>query len=78
MNVDLVTVDTNIRRIFIAEFHLSEDVSTPELWEYAGRFFPVGRSREWHDALMDLWCVTSDDKENWDALCSSAVAVRRI
>ena len=33
-NADLVTVDTNIRRIFIAEFHLSEDLSTRELWEY--------------------------------------------
>jgi A/G-specific adenine glycosylase len=52
-NADLVTVDTNIRRIFIAEFHLSEDISTRVLWEYAEQCLPKGRSREWHNALMD-------------------------
>jgi A/G-specific adenine glycosylase len=52
-NADLVTVDTNIRRIFIAEFHLSEDISDKDLWEYAEQCLPKGRSREWHNALMD-------------------------
>jgi A/G-specific adenine glycosylase len=52
-NADLVTVDTNIRRIFIAEFDLSEDLSTQELWEVAEQCLPRGRSREWHNALMD-------------------------
>ena len=52
-NADFVTVDTNIRRIFIAEFHLSEDVSDKDLWEYAVQCLPKGRSREWHNALMD-------------------------
>jgi A/G-specific adenine glycosylase len=52
-NADLVTVDTNIRRIFIAEFHLPEDLSTGELWEVAEQCLPRGRSREWHNALMD-------------------------
>jgi len=52
-NTDLVTVDTNIRRIFINEFHLPEKVSDKELWGLAKRCLPKGRSREWHNALMD-------------------------
>jgi len=52
-NADLVTVDTNIRRIFIKEFHLPEKVSNKELWGFAEQCLPKGRSREWHNALMD-------------------------
>ncbi len=52
-NADLVTVDTNIRRIFIKEFHLSETVSDKELWSLAEKCLPNGRSRDWHNALMD-------------------------
>jgi A/G-specific adenine glycosylase len=52
-NADLVTVDTNIRRIFIKEFNLSEKITDKELWEIAGKCLPSGKSREWHNALMD-------------------------
>ncbi len=52
-NKDLVTVDTNIRRILINEFHLPETTSDKELWILAARCLPHGRSREWHNALMD-------------------------
>jgi A/G-specific adenine glycosylase len=52
-NADLVTVDTNIRRIFIKEFHLPETVSDKELWRLAEQCLPKGRSRKWHNALMD-------------------------
>ena len=52
-NADIVTVDTNIRRILISEFHLSEDVTDKELWQLAEQTLPTGRSREWHNALMD-------------------------
>lgn len=52
-NADLVTVDTNIRRIFIKEFHLSEKISTKDLWLLAERCLPIGKSRDWHNALMD-------------------------
>ena len=34
-NADLVTVDTNIRRILIHEFQLPHDVSERQLWELA-------------------------------------------
>jgi len=52
-NADLVTVDTNIRRIFIAEFHLPESISDKDLWMLAKHCLPKGRSRDWHNALMD-------------------------
>jgi A/G-specific adenine glycosylase len=53
INADLVTVDTNIRRIFIKEFNLSEKIPDKELWEIAGKCLPSGKSRDWHNALMD-------------------------
>jgi A/G-specific adenine glycosylase len=52
-NADIVAVDTNIRRIFISEFHLSEAISDKELRVLAAHCLPHGRSREWHNALMD-------------------------
>lgn len=52
-NADVVTVDTNIRRIFIIEFHLPASISDKQLWTLAERCLPRGRSREWHNALMD-------------------------
>jgi A/G-specific adenine glycosylase len=52
-NADIVAVDTNIRRIIISEFHLAEAISEKNLWELAVRCLPPGRSREWHNALMD-------------------------
>jgi A/G-specific adenine glycosylase len=62
-NADLVTVDTNIRRIFIAEFHLPEDLSAKELWEIAEQCLPRGRSREWHNALMDYGALSQTAKK---------------
>jgi len=52
-NADLVTVDTNIRRILIREFDLHPTVSDADLWTLAQHCLPPGRSREWHNALMD-------------------------
>ncbi|HMA83531.1 MAG TPA: Fe-S cluster assembly protein HesB [Candidatus Thermoplasmatota archaeon] len=52
-NADIATVDTNIRRIFISEFDLDESVSDKELFTIAKRCLPRGKSREWHNALMD-------------------------
>jgi len=60
-NDDLVTVDTNIRRILIAEFHLPENTPDALLWDIATHCLPHGRSREWHNALMDYGalCLTT-------------------
>jgi A/G-specific adenine glycosylase len=52
-NADIATVDTNIRRIFIHEFNLPETISDTELFGIAERCLPKGRSRDWHNALMD-------------------------
>ena len=52
-NKDVVTVDTNIRRIFIHEFDLPESISDNDLWKLAEHCLPKGKSREWHNALMD-------------------------
>lgn len=52
-NENIVTVDTNIRRILIHEFQLDESVSDKELWEIALNCLPKGKSRKWHNALMD-------------------------
>ncbi len=52
-NKDEVTVDTNVRRILIHEFDLQESVSDKELWELAEKCLPKGKSRDWHNALMD-------------------------
>ncbi len=52
-NEDTVTVDTNIRRILIHEFHLHKKISDNELWDIAEHCLPKGKSRDWHNALMD-------------------------
>jgi A/G-specific adenine glycosylase len=52
-NADLVTVDTNIRRILINEFNLPTKVADTELWDLAEKCLPLGKSRDWHNALMD-------------------------
>jgi A/G-specific adenine glycosylase len=62
-NVDLVTVDTNIRRIFIKEFHLSEKISDNNLWLHAERCLPKGKSRDWHNALMDYGALVLTAKK---------------
>jgi A/G-specific adenine glycosylase len=52
-NANLVTVDTNIRRILINEFHLPQTISDADLWNLATTCLPIDRSRDWHNALMD-------------------------
>ncbi|MHA1198322.1 MAG: Fe-S cluster assembly protein HesB [Candidatus Heimdallarchaeaceae archaeon] len=52
-NLDLATVDTNIRRILIAEGFADEDMTEKELFQIAEQILPKGKSRDWHNALMD-------------------------
>lgn len=51
-NEDIVTVDTNIRRILMHEFKL-ENPTDKELYALAQQCLPCGKSRDWHNALMD-------------------------
>ncbi len=52
-NQPLVTIDTNIRRVLLHEFDLPPTTSREELETLASRLLPRGRSRDWHNALMD-------------------------
>ena len=52
-NFDAAAVDTNIRRIIIHELSLPEDTPKPQIQYAAEQLLPKGRSREWHNALMD-------------------------
>ncbi|MBN1330998.1 MAG: Fe-S cluster assembly protein HesB [Candidatus Heimdallarchaeota archaeon] len=52
-NRDISTVDTNIRRILIAEGFAKETMSEKELIIIAEKLLPKGKSSDWHNALMD-------------------------
>lgn len=46
-------IDTNIRRVLINELNLPQDISKEKLGKIALSCIPEGKSREWHNALMD-------------------------
>tara|TARA_Y100000310_G_scaffold247779_1_gene253477 strand:- start:548 stop:1318 length:771 start_codon:yes stop_codon:yes gene_type:complete len=52
-NKEVPVVDTNIRRVLIHELKLQENISEKELEEVALQQIPQGKSRLWHNALMD-------------------------
>ena len=52
-NEDLAAVDTNIRRVLIASGFATEEMCESELQKIADDFLLEGRSRDWHNALMD-------------------------
>jgi len=57
-NHDVVVLDTNIRRVFQRVFlgHVKEENEklTKEFELLAEKHLPKGKSRDWHNALMDL------------------------
>ena len=52
-NKDLAAVDTNIRRVLIASGFAKEGMSDKELQDVADAVLLTGRSRDWHNAMMD-------------------------
>ncbi len=62
-NLDAAAVDTNIRRIIIHEFALPEDTPKPLIQTIAEQLLPQGRSREWHNALMDYGSLVLTSKK---------------
>ena len=52
-NLDVAAIDTNIRRIIIHEFSLPHDSPKQRILAAAEQLLPQGRSRDWHNALMD-------------------------
>jgi A/G-specific adenine glycosylase len=52
-NADLAAVDANVRRVLTHELGLPEDLGDREVQAVADAVLPHGRSRDWHNALMD-------------------------
>jgi len=52
-NADLAAVDANVRRVLTHELRLHEGLSEKSLQAVADAALPRGRSRDWHNALMD-------------------------
>jgi A/G-specific adenine glycosylase len=60
-NIAVPVVDINIRRVFIHEFLLPEDISLIDLKEFATRYVPKSKSGLWHNALMDYGSALHHD-----------------
>ena len=52
-NADLAAIDANVRRVLVHELDLPPGLSPRGLQSVAGNVLPAGRSRDWHNALMD-------------------------
>jgi A/G-specific adenine glycosylase len=52
-DADLAAVDANVRRVLTHELDLPEHLGDRALQAVAESALPVGRSRDWHNALMD-------------------------
>ena len=52
-NADLAAVDANVRRVLTHRLDLPSDLSPAALQAVAEAALPRGRSRDWHNALMD-------------------------
>ncbi len=52
-NDDLAAVDANVRRVLTHELGLAPDLGDRDLQAVAEAALPRGRSRDWHNALMD-------------------------
>lgn len=52
-NEDVAAVDANVRRVLTWELGLPPDLDRRSLQEVAEAVLPRGRSRDWHNALMD-------------------------
>jgi len=52
-DADLAAVDANVRRVLTHELRLPADLTPAALQVVAERVLPAGRSRTWHNAVMD-------------------------
>ena len=62
-NFNIATVDTNIRRVLIAEGFALQESKDKELLNIATKLIPQKRSRDWHNALMDYASLKLTSKE---------------
>jgi len=56
-NLPVPVIDTNIRRVLIFLFQLSETITAKVLEEFATKIIPPWKSRDRHNALMDQWAL---------------------
>jgi len=61
-NKNAAVIDTNIRRVLIHELQLSHNISKAQLEKIALQVLPVGKSRTWHNALMDYGALAATAK----------------
>ena len=60
-NKKAAVIDANIRRVYVHEFGLPPSVSMKSLKEIVINFVPRGKSRVWHNALMDYGSALSTE-----------------
>ena len=61
-NDDLAAVDANVRRVLTHELSLPADLGDNELQMVAEAVLPRGRSRAWHNALMDYGALVLTER----------------
>ena len=61
-NIDDVTIDINIKRVYIHYFELDPAIKPRELRAIARQCLPIGRSRDRHNALMDYGSSVANAK----------------
>ena len=62
-NEEVPVLDINIKRVLITEFGLEPVISDKELRIIADQVVPAGKSREWHNALMDYGALILTSKK---------------
>ena len=62
-NKKAAVIDTNIRRVLIHELHINQNISPKRLSEIALSIIPKGKSRIWHNALMDYGALAATAKQ---------------
>lgn len=64
-NEEVPVLDINIKRVLITELKLDPTLSDKELRAIAQQVIPAGRSRDWHNALMDYGALVLTSKKTW-------------
>lgn len=62
-NMEIPVVDINIKRVLIHSLGLAKDIGSKELETLAVACIPAGKSREWHNALMDYGSAVLTSKK---------------
>jgi A/G-specific adenine glycosylase len=70
-NQDIAAVETNIRRVLIANEFAEEDMSEKQLQQIADQLLLKERSSDWHNALMDYGAMVQTARTTGIAPTSS-------